>query len=568
MQKSSYRRILTTLPIILLTVSMLATIRPVYASTGHPKLAKVDSQAAPTAIDIAVTEISVAAGSQSVYALDGNATTGYFAIVFYENTWLVTFSGAQFDLYMSKDGYSQLSSNDKAYAVGFLVADLESTPLKKVSVTHSALKGGKADFYIGKVTIAGVTYKILVGPIIFDDVTVEYKYVKIYDGTVTAVAVATQVVKILPSLELTPTEGPGGATVTLKGVALEPSKLVNLTYGAGPNTQVFAQVTTDSVGKLTYSWAIKDLKQEFENPLAAEASIPSTVVNVYAWYNKTGDPVAPYNLHIVTYTEYARAFRQFKSVKGGTVIGPSTDKYKGWGNATTTVYIIVQAYVFDTLIIAGVWWNPTSSVTFQVDGTYWGSITPDAAGAFNITLTVGELSMGEHIVKVSNGGVTYLFKLKVLPTLILTPKEGIVDTTVDVKVYGFPEKTLIGIWWFEKSLGENKWHNLVNGTTGADGKFNVTVTFKVPHAYGGTHTVAGDDDWPWDNVPLATDTFKVKPNISVSPSTVANNGTKVTVTGTGLTPNVYYDLDIANQKNFINVYSKVNGDGSWNFYTG
>jgi hypothetical protein len=33
--------------------------------------------------------------------------------------------------------------------------------------------------------------------------------------------------------------------------------------------------------------------------------------------------------------------------------------------------------------------------------------------------------------------------------------------------------------------------NIVNGTTGPDGKFNVTVTFKVPKAPGGVHTVSG-----------------------------------------------------------------------------
>jgi len=561
---------LTILPTILLIVSILATIQPVSASTGHPKLAVVDDPDTPTTITVATMDVSIPAGTWDVYEVNGIAIPpGYFAIVFYESGWLVTFSGAQFDLYMSQDGYSQLSTNDKEYAKGFSVADLESEPLKKVTVSHSALKGGKADFYIGKFDFGGKNYKILVGPIIFDDVTVNYKYIKIYDGTVTSVAVATQTIKILPSLELTPTEGPAGATVTLKGVALEPNKLVNLTYGANSaKDQVFAQVTTTSIGQLTYSWAIKDLKQEFENPGTTELDISYTNVNVYAWYNATGTKIAAHDLHKVTYKEYARAFWQLKSVKAGTIIGPGSTKYKGWGNATDPDYLVVNAYVFDTLIIAGVWWNPTSAVTLEVDSVSLGSITPDAKGTFNITLTVPELSMGQHIVKVSNAGVRYLFKLNVLPTLIISPKEGIVGTPVEAKVYGFPEKKLIGIYWFEKCMGENKWYNLVNGTTGADGKFNVTVTFKVPNAYGGTHDVSGGEGWPQPTATFATDTFNVKPNISVSPSTVENNGTKVTVTGTGLNPNLKYDLDIANQKNFLNVYSDCKGDGSWEFYSG
>jgi len=355
---------------------------------------------------------------------------------------------------------------------------------------------------------------------------------------------------VLPALELTPTEGPGGALVTLKGVALKPNELLNLTYGAGPNTEVFAQVRTDAVGKFTYSWNIKDLKTEFEHVdgVAGEAPIPCDTIYVYVWYNETGQPVAPYDLHSVTYKEYARAFWQFKSVKAGTVIGPGSDKYHGWGNATDISYTVVDVYVFDTLVVAGVWWNPTSPVTFVVDNIAWGSVMPNATGFFNISLTVPELSMGEHKVKVYNAGVRYEFMINVLPTLVLTPEEGTVGTVVQAKAYGFPANELIGIWWYEKAKGENIWYNLVNGTTGPDGKFNVTVTFTVPHAYGGDHDVAAADFWPYEGSgEIAKTTFKVLPKLEVVPPVIKNDGSLVKAVGTGFEPGVPYATNIDNQ---------------------
>jgi hypothetical protein len=546
MQKQTSKKILTTLIAAILLLPILSAAIPVYASTGHPKLGVVDDYSAPTTITIADLDISVPAGSMNVYAVDGTPATGYFAVVFYVDGWLVDFSGAQFDLYMSTNGYSQIniSSGDKKYAQGFSVADLDASPLKK-----------KGDFYIGTFTdSASVVYKVLVGPIMFDDVTPEYEYIKIYDGDKTSVAVGTQTVDVLPSLKLTPDYGPGGASVTLKGVALEPNKLLNLTYGNGASDEVFAQTWTDPVGKFTYpsegSWNIKDLEREFES--VTEQHIPSDSVYIYAWYNATGYAVAPYNLHRVTYTEYARAFWQFKSVKAGASIGPGSDKFHGWGNATATNYIVVDAYVFDTLVVAGLWWNPTGPVTFVTDGISWDSIKPNATGFFNITLKVPELSQGPHLVKVYNAGVRYEFKVNILPTLILLPEEGTIGTVVQVKVYGFPENALIGVWWEGYS-----WLNVVNGTTGPDGKFNVTVTFMVPHDYGGDHPVDGCYEWS-DGV-VAYAIFTVLPKLEVVPSDFKNDGSILKAVGTGFDPSYGYSAKIDNNEFSSVIYSLTGG---------
>ncbi|MEM2104662.1 MAG: methyl-accepting chemotaxis protein [Candidatus Bathyarchaeia archaeon] len=538
-------KILAIAIVAVLVLSVLAPFSVVMASTGHPKLGAVDDRTNPTAIQLADYNVSIPAGTDVVELVDGSSPTGdYFAIVFYDTSPLVTFSGAQFDLYISKDGYSQISADDKCYASAFYVSDLESSPLKKVTKTNALLKGGKADFYIGKFS----TYKVLVGPVPFD-ITADYKFIKIYDGVVTSVAVSAQTIVILPSLELTPTSGPAGRTVTLKGTALQSNKLLNLTYGATPNTNVIAQVTTDEYGKFTYSWAIKDLKAEFTG---TNIAIPYDPVDIYVWYNATGALVDQ-----LTYNEYERAFVQLKSVKYGDVAQPFSNLYTGSGNDTLTV----DVYVADKLVVAGSWWNPTSDISFTVGTISLGTAAANATGFFNITLTIPELASGSHTVKVSNAGVLYVFTIVVYPTLILEPEKGPIGTVVSCFAYGFPANQKIYIWWYDY-----EWSNIVNGTTGSNGKFNVTVQFTVHHTYGGIHHVAATDV-PTDPsvvTPIAEATFEVTPLLSVIPSVIKNDCSKVTAVGTGFDPSIGYHVNIDNNALYCGEYGYIwpndNGD--------
>jgi len=61
------------------------------------------------------------------------------------------------------------------------------------------------------------TYKVLVGPI-SAFVSKDYKFIKVFDGSTTAVAVSIQTVNILPSMFITPSSGGAGTPVTVNGV--------------------------------------------------------------------------------------------------------------------------------------------------------------------------------------------------------------------------------------------------------------------------------------------------------------------------------------------------------------
>lgn len=545
---------LVVMALLLLSVLFAygVSITPVYASTGHPKVGAVQA-GVPLANGLynvtdvleASSNASIKAGSDMVEALDGVSVSGYFALIFAINdTHLVSFSGSMFDLYISKDGYSTISSDDIKYAEGFSVSDLWSAGLKNVNKTGDLFKGGVGVFWIGTIndTSDDTRYAVLIGPIPYK-ISGDFKYIKVFDGSTTSVAVSEQFLVILPSISLTPTSGPGGMEVTLEGYALEANELINITE----NSELVAQVTTDDIGHFVYTWNIVDL----QNDWSGSGLIPTDTVNVEVKYNETGSTV-----DTVAYTEYTRAFLQVISLKAGdTSYDYLGSDLRGYGNGT----IIVDAYVFDNVVVVGNFFNPTDDVVLKLGDNVLASVTPNATGYFNVTITVPELKKGPHEVDVWNAGVYYNFTINVLPTLILTPEEGPVGTVVTAKAYGFPAGNA-SLYWYEIELGDGKYYNLVNATVGDNGKFVGTVTFVVPHTYGGVpHEVTATSTWQGETNSSLTDVvasayFIVTPQLKVVPSEFSNDGSLVKVVGTGLNPLAEYVPNIDNNLLGVDVW--------------
>jgi hypothetical protein len=355
-------------------------VSPVRASTGHPQLGYVDDLETPS-LSLSVFNVTLKAGNTAIAMSDGADVTGLFAIVFNATGGgfiPVDFSGQVFDLYMSKDGYSSLSADDKMYAGSFNVADLNLATLKQVNITNSLLKGGVGSFYIGAVS----DHQVLVGPVPFY-ITNDYHYIKVFDGTGTLVAVAG-VVYLLPSISLTPTEGPGGAQVCLSGVALASNKAYNISYGGWNETA--ATITTGADGTFTYCWNVKDLCEDYCYP---------------DWYTDehfTAFDITVYDVEtaidFVTYNEYSRYF------------------YVGdydWRLCNNS-FIDYDVYVFDDLYINGTW---------------------------EMTATIPALSLGVHNVTLTNAGCKWIFSIDVNPTLFVTPEKGPIGTEAAFSCYGF-----------------------------------------------------------------------------------------------------------------------------------
>ncbi|MEM4827915.1 MAG: hypothetical protein QXK07_07750 [Desulfurococcaceae archaeon] len=529
--------------LVLMVVPLLSLLLPVvqipvvHATRGGLRLAAVSCDLATltcTDIRIADYNVSIRAGSSIVVKVDGEELTGtwYLALVFWDNEtgWYVELRGEKFDLYMNTHGYSERRGDDIPYAVGFERVDLLRTPPKTVEIENDYLLNRRANFTIGSFTIGDRTYALIIGPIPFD-ITAEYKYIAVYDGTIYAVAVGS--VEILGSVSLTPTLGPGGKEVSIEGVALLPNRLINLTYVTSPGTPeeqeiVFAQVWTDAKGRFKYTFRIVDLKQGWTG---FNNTIPSDTVYIRVRYNLTGAIIGTVDCRTeLEYTQYRRAFVELRSVRKGHVAQRFVSLYQGSGNDTLTV----QAFVYDTIVLAGAWWNPSEPVRVYIGRTLIATATPNEThGFFRLTFTVPELPIGTHTVNVTQEGVGvwYVFYLRVLPTLVLTPDSGPVGTLVEARVYGFPANATIGLYW----LGCAGWTLLGSFTTGPDGRFNVTATFRVPVDYGGAHTVracrlvggACIED-------IVNVTFTVLPSIEITPAVTALDGGTIVVRAFGL----------------------------------
>jgi hypothetical protein len=526
---------------LLLVLPMLAAAAPVRASGGTVQLG-VDNSGAITIANYNVTVMAGAGAGQN----DVSGATGNFTIVF-DN---VTFSGTQFNVYISQNGFASIYPADELYAATFNVADL-SQPLHQVNITMGSSNIMITDpttYYIG--TVNG--HKVLEGPIPYW-ITPAYKFIKIFDGSTGAVAASVQTLNILPAISLSPTSGPAGTTVTLTGVALAPNTLYNITYDNG--TTAAAQVTTNANGTFTFNWPIEDLCTDWEVIPGDYVAIP-----IDLWNNGTATFVAE-----VTYNEYARVILSLTS--------PIDSQTGPWGNLTGEV----DVNVLSPLRIEGNWFNPTSAVNVKIGGTTVGTFTTNATGYFIGNITIPILPLGDNNVTLSNGGCNLIFDAYVEPTLIVTPNTGPIGTNVTFTAYGFKADIPVYLYWFSLNLCNfSEGYNwFANATIGGNGQFNVTVSWTIPQYVGGdmyivaSNTYFGNfseyspDDYPYY---IASTNFMVTPTLVVTPSSLAADGSLFTVTGTGLIPYQAYTIDIDNQAFAMpNYYSYTYAQTFWGY---
>jgi len=445
----------------------------------------------------------------------------------------VTFSGGQFYLVWSKDGFSQISSGDFKFSPVFNVVDLFGTQNKTIT-------GDLGNYTIGKGYITGPIPKEIAGG--------KY-YVKAFDGSATSVAVTNTYITVIPSLEVIPSSGPGGCSLTINGYAFTANDYANLTYNYDTTWVTVQNLTkTDSIGRFTYTMAAPDLKTSSTPSINPSGTSPWASVDItfYAQDNST--------LYIAsaTYTEYARGLLQVGDFKplSGNFYGNGTD-FTGAAFGAG-----LNLHVFDSLIIAGNYFYPGKLNILFDAATPIGTAVTNGTGFFNTTVTIPIAAQGKHnITLVDANSVIFFFYLKVVPTLVLTPSEGPVGTVVTAKAYAFPANKAVYIYWKGEDYSKSScYYWMANATTGSDGQFNVTVKFTVPHTYGGDHGVNATDTYQSGELtglpgtPITSTVFTVTPTLTIAPSVFTNDGSQVTVTGTGLDPHIAYVPNIDNQR--------------------
>jgi hypothetical protein len=159
---------------------------------------------------------------------------------------------------------------------------------------------------------------------------------------------------------------------------------------------------------------------------------------------------------------------------------------------------------------------------------------------------------------------------------------GHVGQMVTASAFGFPSSCAqpgvtsgckVSLYWSSESLGDGTDFFLRNATVGANGQFNQSVTFLVPHAFGGIHPVEAlsayngvsflETSEPSTDITNAN--FTVAPQLTLSNTTVnANVEGSIAAHGTGFNSGATYAV-IIDHSFYTEVLGGLNGDLQVNF---
>ena len=304
----------------------------------------------------------------------------------------VTFSGSQFYLMWSADGFSSISLGDFKFSPIFSTIDLH--------VSRKLSNG----IYVGNNWVNISIPTAVVGG---------HYYVKCFDGSATSVAVSNNYVNVLPILEVTPfTRGAGGSPISLEGTAFTANSAAKLTYydPIAAANKTLATVSTDEHGHFTYATTSLDLKQWMP---AGENPITFDVIKFFSNDTSTGYQAE------ADYREGRRGLLQV-----GNVYPLPGDMF---GN--NTGFATIQVHVNDYVRIAGNYFHPPA-VTIYFDNATMGTAQTNSSGFFNTTVRVPITSIGTHRITLKDAvNQTTTTTTSTTTTTVLTTTTTTTSTT-------------------------------------------------------------------------------------------------------------------------------------------
>jgi len=443
----------------------------------------------------------------------------------------VTWSGGQFYLLLSADGFSQVSPGD-----------IRFTP----SFSRDALLAPATTTYANDPTYPGswdIGFGQILGTIPTNVAGGSY-YIKAFDGAVTSLAVTGVAFTITASIAVKPATGPGGAAINITGNAFPKNALVNITY-LNPVTAAYVTVNnltaTGDIGEFVYPAIAPDIIGPALNVPGDNVPGKTNTIQFQVTDNKTGV------MYTANYAENQRGLLQIGRPKAGPVAGNLQNATGVYGNLTDFTGSI-SVGVGDSLRIAGNWFYP-GSMTIKWDNSV--DITPSGlvaneTGYFNTTVTVPTARLGTHNVTiVDNGLVVFAAYVNVVQSITIDPTSGPIGTTVTVNGYGFPAAGTPAGNAYNATITFGTSTKVLNWSlTDANGQF--TTTFVVPTAPGGANAVTATTN---DTLlTSASKTFTVKSLFAVSPTEFYANSsnTAVVASGTGFDPANRYFVAIDN----------------------
>lgn len=421
----------------------------------------------------------------------------------------VTWSGGQVGLYLSKDGYSSLSSDDVRYGPSFTVAKIKSS-----TVDSTTYEG----YVVGRNWINGTIPKTV-------RVSGGNYFIKAFDGTSTAVSVTDNYITIRAAFEVVPSYGPGRAPIELKGYALPPNDYANLSYNDGSGWKtIYNLYPADEEGRFTYVMTAPDLAQALPAGLRTESY---TAITFRLIVNGTRQTL------VYTFNEYKRGLKQVYSSISFNAIAPSGLLY---GNDTNFVPDGLYIKVKSTLTITGKWFSP-GTVNILWDGAREiGNATADENGVFKTTVTVPLTSEGLHYLLIRDAGVRFMFKAYCLPFVDVRPP--VADAGPDQTVNEDTLVTLDGSRSTDDIGIDSYLWTFTDVTTKTLTGISPTYTFTTPGTYIITLKVT-DVAGKWDTDELVITVLDVTaPVADAGPDQTVNEDAPVSLDGSNSADNV------------------------------
>lgn len=452
--------------IVLVAAAMLSGLSTsvAHASVGRVQIASANSVPRPTAVTFPSNNESVIAGTDEVVNIDGAALSlpGVFAISFAG----MSFSGAQFSLFMSTNGFAEIESTDVPYGPTFSIADFTNTTDAWKPLAGSLGLGLNGTFYIGT-TESGV--RMVAGPIAMD-INNSYDYIKIFQGSSSPVVVAGGSVAAQPgiaTIQLNSSSGAPGTSVKVTGGGFSGGTAVdiNATYEAAPwiganMTHNITWIAGISAGNGYFTTAAKPMVDAGQviNPKAAgpytmvpillfavTANDQSQVLNAYQ--KGLGSPVfREFSRGIDSVTSYSSSGQAVDITDGayapGYLYGNDSGTTGTVGSITVRDMPTINAEVFGVLHIAGSYFDVGQPMTFWVGPSPSDAIEmntsalviPDSTGSWNANVTVPVLSGGPHTVWIENNGVDYAMSSDAPGTTTTTRTNAATATTTTSSV--------------------------------------------------------------------------------------------------------------------------------------
>jgi C1A family cysteine protease len=309
------------------------------------------------------------------------ATAGSNVNLFFGN---VKWSTAEFSLLMSGDNLPQVSGGDVAYSPIFSLADLNASEVTAYSSASGA-------WQVGYNWINGTIPTSIAGGSYFFKAS----------GSSSEAAVSDTSITVTGTLQITPTSGPAGTTISINGYAFSASSSTNITY-LNPVSSKWMSIANntavDATGHFTYTTVAHDLLQN--QPAGDNAALFDAIV-FRAQDNSDG---AYYNA-TTSFNEYRRGLTQVGSAVANGLYGNSTD-----------LTALVRTAVGHPLGVVGEWFVP-GNVVFLWDGVNLDSAVADDSGFFSKTLTVPSTNLGTHTLRILDANA----ELQVTVTVLSSP---------------------------------------------------------------------------------------------------------------------------------------------------